>query len=222
MYTLATAQKPISMLCQGSMNGKMLNGCMYAQFLTLFPICIFLLYKGLMAFCEEQILHRLSLPVISNTVVFHEIFILTYFSPFSIMREQGFPKCQWYMIQQNLFNYIFFTNRFILSLSSCPMCVVVDDLLRILPISSHLRDLQPVPAVTSSTPLSPNDQELKDLKESLKESPPVGLLIELCKTLDQVQLLMPCAKGKIYYFTFFRYTSSAFYFILLFKLLNTG
>lgn len=83
-----------------------------------------------------------------------------------------------------------FNERFILSLSSCPMCVVVDDLLRILPISSHLRDLQPVPAVTSSTPLSPNDQELKDLKESLKESPPVGLLIELCKTLDQAKSVL--------------------------------
>lgn len=174
-----------------------------------------------MAF-EEQFLH-MSLSVTSNTAIFHKISILTYFSPFPIMRKQSFPSCQYSdIVQQNLFNYIFFTNRFILSLSSCPMCVVVDDLLRILPISSHLRDLQPVPAVTSSTPLSPNDQELKDLKESLKESPPVGLLIELCKTLDQVQLLMPCAKGKMDYFTFFRYTSSAFYFILLFKLLNTG
>lgn len=76
--------------------------------------------------------------------------------------------------------------RFILSLASCPVCVVMDDHLRVLPISSHLRDLQPVPPASTSAPLSPQEQELKELKESLKENPPIGLLIDLCKTLDQV------------------------------------
>lgn len=62
----------------------------------------------------------------------------------------------------------------------------MDDHLRVLPISSHLRDLQAVAPPSTTTPLSPQDQELKDLKESLKDNPPIGLLIDLCKTLDQV------------------------------------
>ncbi|KAK8390015.1 hypothetical protein O3P69_012907 [Scylla paramamosain] len=79
-----------------------------------------------------------------------------------------------------------FNERFILSLASCPVCVVMDDHLRVLPISSHLRDLQVVAPPSTTTPLSLQDQELKDLKESLKDNPPIGLLIDLCKTLDQV------------------------------------
>lgn len=66
----------------------------------------------------------------------------------------------------------------------------MDDHLRVLPISSHLRDLQPVPPPSTDTPLSPQDQELKDLKESLKDSPPIGLLVDLCKTLDQVSIFI--------------------------------
>ncbi|XP_071515757.1 RNA cytidine acetyltransferase isoform X3 [Panulirus ornatus] len=83
-----------------------------------------------------------------------------------------------------------FNERFILSLASCSTCVVMDDQLHILPVSSHLRDLQPVPSVSIRSPLSPQDQELKDLKESLKDNPPVGLLIDLCKTLDQAKSVL--------------------------------
>ncbi|KAK4309512.1 hypothetical protein Pmani_018864 [Petrolisthes manimaculis] len=83
-----------------------------------------------------------------------------------------------------------FNERFILSLSSCPACVVIDDQLRILPISSHLRDLQPVPPISSDAPLAPQDQELHDLKESVKDNPPVGLLVNLCKTLDQAKSVL--------------------------------
>ncbi|XP_045614608.2 RNA cytidine acetyltransferase isoform X1 [Procambarus clarkii] len=83
-----------------------------------------------------------------------------------------------------------FNERFILSLASCPTCIVMDDQLRILPVSSHLRDLQPVPPVSAHSPLSPQDQELKDLKESLKDNPPVGLLVDLCKTLDQAKSVL--------------------------------
>lgn len=35
--------------------------------------------------------------------------------------------------------------------------------------------------------LSPRDQELKDLKESLQDTQPVGVLVECCRTLDQVR-----------------------------------
>lgn len=83
-----------------------------------------------------------------------------------------------------------FNERFILSLASCPACVVMDDHLRVLPISTHLRDLQPVAPPSTSSPLSPQDQELKDLKESLKDNPPIGLLVDLCKTLDQAKAVL--------------------------------
>ena len=37
-------------------------------------------------------------------------------------------------------------------------------------------------------PPSPSEQELKDLKESLQDTQPVGVLVNCCKTLDQVSL----------------------------------
>ena len=39
-----------------------------------------------------------------------------------------------------------FNERFLLSLASCKACVVVDDELNILPISSHIRSITKVPA----------------------------------------------------------------------------
>lgn len=38
--------------------------------------------------------------------------------------------------------------RFILSLASCKNCVVIDDQLNILPISSHMAEIKPVPPKT--------------------------------------------------------------------------
>lgn len=35
--------------------------------------------------------------------------------------------------------------------------------------------------------LSPREQELKDLKESLQDTQPVGVLVDCCKTMDQVR-----------------------------------
>lgn len=39
-----------------------------------------------------------------------------------------------------------FNERFLLSLVSCKACVVMDDELNILPISSHMKSITPVPA----------------------------------------------------------------------------
>lgn len=39
-----------------------------------------------------------------------------------------------------------FNERFILSLGSCPNCVVVDDELNILPLSKHCKAIEPLPA----------------------------------------------------------------------------
>uniref|UniRef100_M3ZYS7 RNA cytidine acetyltransferase n=1 Tax=Xiphophorus maculatus TaxID=8083 RepID=M3ZYS7_XIPMA len=82
-----------------------------------------------------------------------------------------------------------FNERFILSLSSCKNCVVIDDQLNILPISSHMANIKPVPPKTQDG-LSPREQELKDLKESLQDTQPVGVLVDCCRTMDQAKAVL--------------------------------
>uniref|UniRef100_A0A8C7DTM6 RNA cytidine acetyltransferase n=1 Tax=Oncorhynchus kisutch TaxID=8019 RepID=A0A8C7DTM6_ONCKI len=94
-----------------------------------------------------------------------------------------------------------FNERFILSLSSCKTCVVIDDQLNVLPISSHIANIKPVPPKTqvdtqSHAPqqswviLSPREQELNELKESLQDTQPVGVLVDSCKTMDQAKAVL--------------------------------
>ncbi|KAK7152251.1 hypothetical protein R3I94_008545 [Phoxinus phoxinus] len=83
-----------------------------------------------------------------------------------------------------------FNERFILSLSSCKSCVVIDDQLNILPVSTHINNIKPVPPKTQDEGLSPLEQELKDLKESLQDTQPVGVLVDGCKTMDQAKAVL--------------------------------
>ncbi|XP_063052784.1 RNA cytidine acetyltransferase [Engraulis encrasicolus] len=83
-----------------------------------------------------------------------------------------------------------FNERFILSLSSCKTCVAIDDQLNILPISSHIANIKAVPPKTQDDPPSPREQELKDLKESLQDTQPVGVLVDCCKTMDQAKAVL--------------------------------
>lgn len=78
-----------------------------------------------------------------------------------------------------------FNERFLLSLASCKACVIMDDELNILPISSHIRSITPVPVKEDSEGLSEAERDLKNLKEQLNEDFPVGPLIKKCCTLDQ-------------------------------------
>ncbi|KAF5799022.1 putative tRNA(Met) cytidine acetyltransferase [Helianthus annuus] len=78
-----------------------------------------------------------------------------------------------------------FNERFLLSLASCGSCIVMDDELNILPISSHMKSITPVPVEEDSEGLSEAQRDLKDLKEQLKDDFPVGPLIKKCCTLDQ-------------------------------------
>lgn len=78
-----------------------------------------------------------------------------------------------------------FNERFLLSLASCKACVVMDDELNILPISSHIRSITPVSVKEDSEGLSEAERDLKDLKEQLDDHFPVGPLIKKCCTLDQ-------------------------------------
>ncbi|KAM4617526.1 RNA cytidine acetyltransferase [Discoglossus pictus] len=83
-----------------------------------------------------------------------------------------------------------FNERFILSLSSCKTCMVIDDQLNILPISTHIAHIKPVAPKTQEDSLSPEEQELQDVKLSLQDTQPVGVLVENCKTLDQAKALL--------------------------------
>ena len=101
-----------------------------------------------------------------------------------------------------------FNERFLLSLASCPHCMVLDDQLNLLPLSSHMLSIQPVPAKTEvsilppfsprftfPTPsqaesLSPSEVELRALKSSLADTQPVGGLLACARTLDQGKALL--------------------------------
>ncbi|KAL5080431.1 hypothetical protein RYX36_008852 [Vicia faba] len=61
----------------------------------------------------------------------------------------------------------------------------MDDELNVLPISSHIRSIAPIPVKEASEGLSEVDKGLKKLKEELNEDFPVGPLIRKCCTLDQ-------------------------------------
>uniref|UniRef100_A0A3P9PQ78 RNA cytidine acetyltransferase n=1 Tax=Poecilia reticulata TaxID=8081 RepID=A0A3P9PQ78_POERE len=94
------------------------------------------------------------------------------------------------MVMEQEYKSLCFPFRFILSLSSCKNCVVIDDQLNILPISSHMANIKPVPPKTQEDGSSPREQELKELKESLQDTQPVGVLVDSCRTLDQAKAVL--------------------------------
>jgi N-acetyltransferase 10 len=92
-----------------------------------------------------------------------------------------------------------FNERFILSLGSCETCIAIDDELNILPITSHIKDIKEVqlPGLAAGDAAKPEDlyltneqRELKELKISLKDTKPIGNLVNVCKTLDQARSVM--------------------------------
>lgn len=82
-----------------------------------------------------------------------------------------------------------FNERFILSISACTQCVIVDDKLNILPISSHISEITAIPK-PDSTELTVEAKELAELKDSLADTQPVGSIINQCKTLDQAKAVL--------------------------------
>lgn len=75
-----------------------------------------------------------------------------------------------------------FNERFLLSLASCTRCLVVDDQLNVLPLSSHNLTIEPVHKST----VAEEQSDLDSLKESMQDTKPVSALINCCKTIDQV------------------------------------
>lgn len=80
-----------------------------------------------------------------------------------------------------------FNERFLLSIALCKACVIMDDELNILPISSHIRSIQSVSITEDPEGLSERERELKNLKDQFHDDFPVGPLIGKCCTMDQVK-----------------------------------
>lgn len=81
---------------------------------------------------------------------------------------------------------LIFNKRFMLSLTSCKACAVVDDEFQILSISSHIRSIMPVSILKDEEGQSTSERDLKNLKEALKNEAIVGPLIRKCRTIDQL------------------------------------
>ncbi|KAK7035512.1 N-acetyltransferase 10 [Paramarasmius palmivorus] len=79
-----------------------------------------------------------------------------------------------------------FNERFILSLGACPDCLFLDDELNVLPISRG-KDITPYQPPSAT---SPEAKELKELKQSLSDTPIAGQLVELTKTTSQARALL--------------------------------
>jgi N-acetyltransferase 10 len=80
-----------------------------------------------------------------------------------------------------------FNERFLLSLSSCNQCLVMDDELNILNISRINRSIAAVP---KRAEIEIEDPELTSLKKSLEDTEIVNALIGCTKTLDQAKAVL--------------------------------
>ena len=86
-----------------------------------------------------------------------------------------------------------FNERFILTLGKCSNCLVCDDELNVLPLSkAPLKELgksrfEKGDAGEVVKRETKDEAELQQLKESLVDTPHVGVLVDLAKTLDQAK-----------------------------------
>jgi N-acetyltransferase 10 len=83
-----------------------------------------------------------------------------------------------------------FNERFILSLSSCGQCLVVDDQLNVLPVSSATLEIEAIAPKSHGDAQSPSELELSELKRSLEGTQPAHSLLSQTKTLDQAKALL--------------------------------
>jgi N-acetyltransferase 10 len=89
-----------------------------------------------------------------------------------------------------------FNERFMLSLGVNKQCLVLDDELNILPLSSHVKKIKKVVIADQEMDekgdaiLSENDVELRALKTEMQDTQPIGALVDSCKTLDQAKAVL--------------------------------
>jgi N-acetyltransferase 10 len=79
-----------------------------------------------------------------------------------------------------------FNERFILSLSSCDDCLVLDDELNVLPISRG----KDITVVKEERRKGKEESDLEELKGTLENTKPVGELLKLAKTVNQAQAVL--------------------------------
>lgn len=84
-----------------------------------------------------------------------------------------------------------FNERFILSLVNNPNSLILDDELNILPVSEHVAQITAFDA-TKTKEYEIAEQELKDVKQSLKDTDIIGNIITLASTLDQARCILTC------------------------------
>ncbi|KAF9291140.1 GNAT acetyltransferase 2-domain-containing protein [Linnemannia elongata] len=82
-----------------------------------------------------------------------------------------------------------FNERFILSLGSCPTCLVVDDELNVLPISLG-KNVKPLPIKTGEDALTDEQRDLIKIKDSVQDQQPMGALVGTARTKDQAIAVM--------------------------------
>ncbi|CAD5206671.1 unnamed protein product [Bursaphelenchus okinawaensis] len=82
-----------------------------------------------------------------------------------------------------------FNERFILSLTDNPDCALIDDQLNILPLSSHILNLEAVPPTLKMTKTD-SEVELDSLKEKMSDVKPFGTILKECKTLCQAKAVL--------------------------------
>ena len=82
-----------------------------------------------------------------------------------------------------------FNERFILSLGSCESCLVIDDEMNVLPISGG-KSVVEKKMLEDDDARTAADRELEEIKESLRETQPIGSLVQLAKTTDQAKALL--------------------------------
>jgi N-acetyltransferase 10 len=85
-----------------------------------------------------------------------------------------------------------FNERLVLSLASCPTCLLVDDELNVLPTSSLAREIAPLADPEGARQglldgAAPARRELAELAASLADTQPAGALVARCRTLDQAR-----------------------------------
>jgi N-acetyltransferase 10 len=90
-----------------------------------------------------------------------------------------------------------FNERFILSLGKCTNCLVCDDELNVLPLSNKAlkklgegNNFGKGDAGEVLTYKSKDELELEQLKESLSDTPHVGVIVNLAKTMDQAKAVL--------------------------------
>jgi N-acetyltransferase 10 len=83
-----------------------------------------------------------------------------------------------------------FNERFLLSLGGCSDCLVVDDELNILPLSSHVRDIRPIEQDDGEQPGQTASRELRELQASLADTETVGSLVGIARTVDQARAVL--------------------------------